>query len=75
MDTLLAGRRERTGGQRWDRDSGVSTRNLGWTSLVVQRLGIRLPVQETRVPSLLWEDPTCLRATKPVRHNLRACEP
>ena len=28
-----------------------------------------LPMQETRVRSLIWEDPTCHGATKPVRHN------
>ena len=28
-----------------------------------------LPMQGTRVWSLFWEDPTCCRATKPVRHN------
>ena len=28
------------------------------TSLVVQRLGICLPVQGTQVQSLVWEDPT-----------------
>ena len=38
-------------------------------SLVVQRLRIRLPVQGTRVPALVREDPTCHGATKPVRHN------
>ena len=38
-------------------------------SLVVQWLRIRLPMQGTRVRSLAWEDPTCRRATKPVRHN------
>ena len=27
------------------------------------------PKQETRVPSLIWEDPTCLRATKAVSHK------
>ncbi|XP_059993396.1 iduronate 2-sulfatase isoform X4 [Lagenorhynchus albirostris] len=27
------------------------------------------PVQGTRVRTLVWEDPTCCRATKPVRHN------
>ena len=42
-------------------------------SLVVQWLGIRLPMQGTRVQSLVWEDPTCHRATKPVRHNSWAC--
>ena len=38
-------------------------------SLVAQWLGIRLPVQGTRVRALVREDPTCCRATKPVRHN------
>ena len=42
--------------------------NLG-TSLVVQGLRIRLPMQRTRVRSLVREDPTCHRATKPMRHN------
>ena len=30
---------------------------------------ICLPMQGTRVPALVREDPTCCRATKPVRHN------
>ena len=34
-----------------------------------------LPMQETRVRSLIWEDPTCHGATKPVRHNRWACAP
>ena len=38
-------------------------------SLVVQWLRIHLPVQGTWVPSLVWEDPTCCEATKPVHHN------
>ena len=38
-------------------------------SLVVQWLRIRLPMQGTRVRALAQEDPTCRRATKPVRHN------
>ena len=38
-------------------------------SLVAQWLRIRLPMQGTRVQALVWEDPTCRRATKPVRHN------
>ena len=42
--------------------------NLG-TSLVAQWLRIRLPMQGTEVQSLVQEDPTCCRATKPVRHN------
>ena len=39
------------------------------TSLVAQSLGIHLPVQGTRVWSLVWEDPTCCGATKPMCHN------
>ena len=39
------------------------------TSLVVQWLRIHLPMQVTQVWSLVWEDPTCHRATKPVHHN------
>ena len=43
------------------------------TSLVAQWLRIHLPMQGTRVPALVREDPTCRGATKPVRHNYRAC--
>ena len=39
------------------------------TSLVVQWLRIRLPMQGTRVRALVQEDPTCRGATKPVHHN------
>ena len=39
------------------------------TSLVVQWLRIRLPMQGTWVRALVQEDPTCHGATKPVRHN------
>ena len=45
------------------------------TSLVVQWLRIRLPMQRTWVQSLVWEDPTCHGATKPVRHNCWAHVP
>ena len=38
-------------------------------SLVAQWLRICLPMQGTRVRALVWEDPTCRGATKPVRHN------
>ena len=38
------------------------------TSLVVRWLRIRLPMLGTQVRSLIWEDPTCRRATKPI-HN------
>ena len=40
---------------------------------IMQWLRIRLPVQATRVRSLVREDPTCRGATKPVRHNYWAC--
>ena len=30
-------------------------------------------MQGTRVRALVWEDPTCRRATKPVSHNYWAC--
>ena len=43
------------------------------TSLVVQWLRVCLPMKETRVRVLIWEDPTCRGATKPVRHNYGAC--
>ena len=42
-------------------------------SLVAQWLRICLPVQGTRVWALVWEDPTCHRATGPVCHNYWAC--
>ena len=45
------------------------------TSLVVQSLRIRLPMQGTRVWALVQEDRTCRGATKPVRHNYWARAP
>ena len=42
-------------------------------SLVAQWLGICLPMQGTWVRALVWEDPTCRRATRPVSHNCWAC--
>ena len=43
------------------------------TSLVAQWLRICLPMQGTRVRALVWEDPTCRGATRPVSHNYWAC--
>ena len=40
-----------------------------WASLVAQWLRICLPMQGTRVRALVWEDPTCRGATRPVSHN------
>ena len=39
------------------------------TSLVVQWMEICLLMQGTRLQSLVWEDPTCLGATKPLHWN------
>ena len=38
-------------------------------SLVAQWLRICLPMQGTQVRVLVWEDPTCRGATRPVSHN------
>ena len=41
--------------------------NITWmdgASLVAQWLRISLPMQETRVRALAWEDPTCCGATQ-----------
>ena len=54
------------------RKPSVRKKGLG-TSLVAQWLRICLPVQGTQVRALVREDPTCHRATKPVRHNYWAC--
>ena len=51
--------------------------NFG-ASLVVQWLRICLPMQGTRIRSLVHEDSKCRQATKPVCHNycnLSALEP
>ena len=67
-------------GGKLDRMVGVSSLNifkvlksfLG-ASLVAQWLRIRWPMQGPWVRARVWEDPTCHRATKPVRHNYWAC--
>ena len=50
------------------REDGTDRKGPG-TSLVAQWLRIRLPVPETWVRALVWEDPTCHGATKPMCHN------
>ena len=42
-------------------------------SLVAQWLRICLLMQGTRVRALVWEDPTCCGATRPVSHNYWTC--
>ena len=39
---------------------------FGGTPLVIQWLRTHLPMQETQVRSLIWEDSTCCGATKPM---------
>ena len=46
-----------------------------WTSLVAQWVRIHLPMQGIWVQSLVQEDPTCLKATKPVLRNYWAHPP
>ena len=48
-------------------------KNVYRASLVAQWLRICLPMQGTRVRALVWEDPTCHRATGPVSQNYWAC--
>ena len=40
---------------------------------MAQWLRIHLPMQGTRVQALVREDPTCRRATEPMRHYYLAC--
>ena len=42
---------------------------MGRTSLVALWKGTCLPVQETQVQSLVWEDPTCSEAKVYYSHN------
>ena len=59
----IASQSERMHGGRKDLD--IETR----ASLVAQWLRICLPMQGTQVRALVWEDPTCREATRPVSHN------
>ena len=49
--------------------ANYTSKNPLRASLVAQWLRIRLPMQGIQVRALVWEDPTCRGATKPVRHN------
>ena len=52
----------------FSRITNILKGNKSGTSLVAQWLRIRLPMQGTRVRALVWEDPTCCGAAKPVCH-------
>ena len=51
------------------RSEKVEIKRTSRASLVAQWLRICLPMQGTRVRALVWEDPTCRRATRPLSHN------
>ena len=51
----------------WDTSKELNT--MTGTSLMVQWLRISLPMQKTQVQFLVQEDPTCLRATRPMCYN------
>ena len=53
----------------WEVTCKVLLKVAPWASLVAQWLRIRLPMQGTWVRALVWEDPTCRGATRPVSHN------
>ena len=55
--------------------SYATTKTQCGASQVAQRWRICLPMQKTQVPSLVWEDPTCPEATKPMHHNCWASDP
>ena len=57
----------------WVKSNSNALKCFGRASLVAQWLRICLPMQSTRVRALVWEDPTCRRATRPVSHNCWAC--
>ena len=59
-------------GQDWKECLEFSNKLLRGTSLVTQWWRIRLPIQGTWVPSLVWEDPRCQRVAKPVCQSYRA---
>ena len=62
-----------SGATSWRREmdqEGLTLEMLTWgTSLVVQWLRISLPIQGIQVRPSVWEDPTCLGATKPACSN------
>ena len=51
----------------------LEEKKKGRASLVAQWLRICPLMQGTRVRALVWEDPTCRGATKPVSHDYWAC--
>ena len=60
--------------KKWNRVNTVISYiiNMKWASLVAQSWRICLPMEDTRVWSLTWEDPTC-GENMLVCHNYWAC--
>ena len=50
----------------------LKTNPIG-ASLVAQWWSIHLPMQESQVRSLIWDDLTCCGVTKPMHHTYWAC--
>ena len=53
--------------------NGALQKSWARASLVAQRLRICPPMQGTRVWSLVWEDPTCCGAAKPMHYSYWTC--
>ena len=59
--------------QRRVSDTSRNEKSKLRASLVAQWLGVRLPMQGTRVRAPVREDPTCCGAAGPVSHGCWAC--
>ena len=59
------------GEPRWGGDGGVMNWATGidMYTLMCLKLMTNKNLQGTRVRALVWEDPTCRRAMRPVSHN------
>ena len=55
-----------------ERKQGIKDKAKG-TSLLVQWMRSCLLMKGTWVLSVVWEDPTCHRVTRPIHHNYRPC--
>ena len=71
LGSLGPGWLEHKGAGTTNASKGPRVKSLvpGWTSLAVQWLRLRLPVQGSQVQSLVQKDPTCRRATKSRGHD------
>ena len=58
---------------RWLPRSSLPLDSRTWGFPGGPEVRICLPKQETQIGSLIWEDPTCRRATKPICHSYWDC--